>query len=274
MGTPRRTVERRFGARVVPLLAGVGLALLPATARAIPVLQIYVEGSTYDGGSETWVFAGSGTTRLWVIGNVRGPGGAGAILDVSLVVAYPEAETGSVTFTPTTASLLPDLSIPSLPVLDLAGIDSSPPYDGRPLPSHGVYGPGTAWFRYRLGSFDRTDSPTGDFISSYPSVLYAGTGEIKAYAVSLAGFSAVHFDAYGRLPGGTGKRVRDRSVFAPFSHDAEIHDLSEPDLLPLLGAALAGLAVLGRIHRGQPDPFARARAQRRGTPVRRRTGLG
>src|SRR5687768_17379101 len=78
-------------------LAAVWVAA-PSTALAVPVLQIYVEGATYDSTSETWVLdttgtGDGGTARVWVIGNVDGAGGQGTISDVTLVVSYDHTDT-------------------------------------------------------------------------------------------------------------------------------------------------------------------------------------
>jgi len=91
--------------KVLLLSALLCLALGVATAMAEPVLQLYIEGATYDTSTETWV-TNSSSFRLWVIGNITGGGGAGEITDVHLAVAFMTSEnTGGagVTLTPTTA---------------------------------------------------------------------------------------------------------------------------------------------------------------------------
>src|SRR5678816_3675014 len=57
-------------------------------AAAVPELQIYIEGATYDSASETWVATSTSPFRLWVIGNVAGEGGKGPLYDVKLAAAY------------------------------------------------------------------------------------------------------------------------------------------------------------------------------------------
>ena len=85
------------------LVAGAGLATLVALAppaHALPILQMYIEGATYDQDTESWVTNQSNLT-LWVIGDV---GSAGSILDVQLAAAYLTGETGSITVTSTLAT--------------------------------------------------------------------------------------------------------------------------------------------------------------------------
>ena len=74
----------------------MALLLIP-TAGAVPLLQLYVEGGTYDAGTESWVLGyTSDPIRLWVIGNVAGPGSQGTIYDTKLAIAYDTPESGHV----------------------------------------------------------------------------------------------------------------------------------------------------------------------------------
>ena len=43
-------------------------------APAVPVLQLYIEGATYDAANESWYYPGH-DFRLWTIANITGPGG-------------------------------------------------------------------------------------------------------------------------------------------------------------------------------------------------------
>src|SRR5688500_15939669 len=78
-----------------PLAKGAAGSLFAVTflllgsnpAQAVPVLQLYVEGATYDG-TETWTETGPNPCRLWVIGNVAGPGGKGVLNNVRLSAVY------------------------------------------------------------------------------------------------------------------------------------------------------------------------------------------
>lgn len=234
--------------RVWAVLGAVcaGLVAFSAPSHAIPELQLYIEGSSYDADSDTWVSSGgSGTIRLWVIGNVDGPGSHGSIFDVKLAAAFKTGEIGTITLAPVTTSFLADPSTPGGPVFNNSvGANGTSPLmsDGGALPSHGIYGAGTSFKQWGLGDFTLLDSPVGDFIDSYPSTFYANKGQINAYDVTITGYTFVHFDAFNHYE----SRTHAIAVKAPFSHDAEENPpgTPEPGTLVLLGLGLAGGATL------------------------------
>ncbi|MCS7264736.1 MAG: choice-of-anchor N protein [Armatimonadetes bacterium] len=204
-------------------------------AFAIPALQIYIEGAIYNPNDETWLITKPEFT-LWVIGNVQQ---FGTIYDVKLAAAVKSNELGTITLTPTTTSLVPDPSLPPTPIYteNFPSPDGAIPimHGGRPLPPHGIYGPGVKFYEWSLGNFTLTDSPIGDFIGHFPTE-FPKWGQINAYIVTVSGFSWVHFDAYGYI---VKRNPGNRPVFAPFSHDAEY--TPEPSFLILV---LAGGAIL------------------------------
>lgn len=242
-------------------------------AHAIPILQLYLEGGTYDTETETWVISphessGHETFRLWAIGNICGPGGRGTINNVRLSAAYGREHLGlDISLTPSQAGgfgvgqyvdmlTLPfftDPSVPQTPVLNTTvqtslGIVTTGPDgvvtnggvpvlgDGRNLPPHGIFGPDTVWQEYSLGDFDTPDSPVADFVGSFPTVFHP-CGQINVYDVCISGGSGVtvHFDLYGTLVG------KNRAVFAPFSHDAEVEASHCPEPASLAVWSLLGL---------------------------------
>ena len=202
---------------------------------AIPALQLYIEGATYDHQTETWVITEPVFT-LWVIGNVEQ---FGTIYDVKLAAAVKSNENGTISLTPTTASasLVTDPSTPPTPspTSNFPSSDGARPimHGGIPLPSHGIYGPGVKFYEWSLGDFTLTDSPIGDFSNGFPTE-FPKTGQINAYIVEVSGFSWVHFDAYGYIikpnPG-------EKPVFAPFSHDVQYTPEPSSFVLLLIGGA-------------------------------------
>ncbi len=234
-------------AALLLLLAGA-----PA-ARAVPALQLYVEGASYDPAHESWVFESSGAPiRLWVIGNVDGPGGAGPIYDVRLSVVYPDPVPGnggpdvSITLTPSTTSGLGgflDPSTPGAPVWLQVNDDGALPLlgDGSALAAHGTYGPGFEWQEFALGDFTASDSPVADFIDVFPSAPAVTGGQINVYEVGFIGdVTDLHFDVYDHVVAGNHARYR----FAPFSHDAGT-GTNSPVPAPEPGTVvLAGLGML------------------------------
>ncbi len=218
--------------------------LMATPAWAIPALQLYIEGATYDSFTETWVVTTADPFKLWVVGDVSH---YGSILDVKLSAAVSTSELpgSSITLTSTTTSLVTDPSTPSppSPTGSFPSSDGAVPVlgDGSSLPTHGIYGPGTSFYEWTLGDFTLTDSPIGDIINSFP-VSFPDTGQINVYTVTVSGFTQVHFDAYDHIFVGTHSQYK----FAPFSHDAEGTSVPEPSSLLLLGSGLVGLGLWGR----------------------------
>ena len=228
---------------------------LVSSAFAIPELQIYIEGATYNSTSETWATS-AGSFKLWVAGNV---GQKGAIDNVKLSAAVATGEFGSISLIPTMTSLLTDPSTPGAPGYNGLSVDGAVPItgDGSPLPTHGIYGPGTSFYEWSLGNFTLTDSPLGDFSVIYPST-FPKSGQINAYTVAVTGYSLVHFDAYDhyttiqRGRGPHAGEVTFHYLKAPFSHDAEANlpaVVPEPTTILLLSSGLIGLGAWRRIRR-------------------------
>ncbi|HZL85753.1 MAG TPA: choice-of-anchor N protein [Candidatus Krumholzibacteria bacterium] len=222
------------------LLTILLVALAGTAVQAQPVLQLYIEGATYDTDSESWVIQ-SNNMRLWVIGNVAQHG---TIQDVKLSAAFLTSESGSISLSSSTATLVTDPSLPQAPTQTLGvGADGTLPVmsDGHSLPAHGIYGAGTSFLQWELGDFDQTDSPVGDFVNSFPGV-FPSTGQINVYDVAITGFSMVHFDAFNHVEGSV------HAIKAPFSHDAGVAT-PEPGTLMLLGAGLLGTSMFWRKRR-------------------------
>ena len=221
-------------------------------------LQLYLEGSTYEPETESWVLApadssAGGSFRLWAIGNVGGPGGKGEIENVRLVVVY-DSSFGELDFSLIGATTggyggfadisLPDPLIPAQTefVSDVATGGVPLLGDGKSLPTHGRYVPGKAWQEFYLGDFDQTDSPIADFIDTFPTPDHSG-GQINVYEISVAGAGGarLHFALHDTAV------AKNHAKFAPFSHDVEITPV--PAAAWLWFALLGGMGVVGAIRR-------------------------
>jgi hypothetical protein len=227
----------------------LALLLTAALARAETVLQLYVEGSTYDPATESWTktFTPGETIRIWAIGNTGGNKADGLIEDVHLLFAYPAADPGTVSFTLTPATtdgyggfIDPSVAGPAIYVRTVTdgGLPTMP--HGRTLPAHGEFGPGVHWQEFGLGDFTKTDSPLADFIGGFPVPAKPNSTQINAYELVITGTPTVHFDLYGAVDGHHGCGI---DIFAPFSHDAIAG--GEPVPEPGTFAMLGGLALVG-----------------------------
>jgi hypothetical protein len=234
------------------------------TAFSAPILQIYIEGATYDSVTETWVYAPEGSSpaggasiRLWAIGNVAGPGVAGPISDVKLSIAYsngisPMFEITGSQINSVDYSGWNDLSVPENPAWIQTNTSGQSPImgDGSRLPRHGIYGSGVTWQEFLIGDMTLTDSPVGDFIRNFPSLANSNAGQINVYDIAISNVqhgNSIHFDLYDHV----GSDTDARFVFAPFSHDADgqVEVVPEPSALLLLGTGMCAMAFYARSRR-------------------------
>lgn len=229
-------------------------SLFATSASAIPVLQLYIEGATYDTQEESW-YIPSTSFRLWTIANLTGPGGTHGlpVTNVRLSAVYDDPGTPvSITITPTiiggdgSYNGFTDSSPPEAPVwLQTVGDGSTPLIGGnRYLAPHGEFGSGRAWQEFALGDFATADSQIADFIHAFPTPSSVYSAQINAYDVQVSG-SYAHFDLYGEI---VDPRGRVSYINAPFSHDATDgrSDVPLPATLALLGIGSIGLAASRR----------------------------
>lgn len=205
--------------RMIALLSLI--IIFTGSAFAVPNLQIYIPGGTYDAGSETWVTYDHYNFEVWVVAaNLD----HGDIFDVTLVAALMgETPTdGALSITPDGGSTV------TYNAADYTY--GTPPTGPDDIPGHGVYP--TNYVEMLAASVTTSGPyvPVQDYIPGGDggTSLY---GQIFKFNVSTT-YDVVHFDALGYYKDIDGKLIK-----APFSHDGET-TVPEPATLLLFGFGL------------------------------------
>ena len=204
--------------------------LVPA-AFAVPNLQLYIPGGTYNTSSETWITS-SQSFEVWVIASnldrLSSP-----IYDVTLTAALGQgvaAQDGALTITPVGGSAHTYMASEYQ-----FGNPPATGSDAGDLPSHGIFP--TNYVEFLCAS--ETSAP---YVETFNMPDGGGPtqGNIFKFYVTTT-YAMVHFDAYGFLRTHDGKFIK-----APFSHDAEMTAVPEPASMLLFGIGLAGAGLVRR----------------------------
>jgi hypothetical protein len=212
--------------KMILLLMSMAL-LIVGSANAVPDLQLFIAGGTYDQSTDTWV-TNSSTFDLYVIGaNVAM---SNVLVSMALNIPASEDPNGSVAI----------------------GVDGTP-YDswtyGTPnlLPPHDIF---PAWYtefnsgNYGLiGGVGTTVAPELYNPSTMGYLSNSNTlGEFKKFTISISGTDYAHFDGFFYFKD---RKDHTKIQFAPFSKDAESQHstVPEPTSMALFGLGMLGMGV-------------------------------
>lgn len=246
------------------------LVLLLAVAQAgfaAPTFQTYIKGATagnFGPDEQSWLILDN-TFDLVVVGAyqaVKGNGNATIDLrEVTLAVSVPEGETGTISIAggdiganllTTKTQVLDSFFNPNADanveiLTDTSGYTGYSdknflPEDNTLNNNHYPFKDGISDFLlYGIGSFDNV-SDINDYNAEDGVILAgAGKGEEKIFGVTVAGFSWVHFDAYGYnvFADGTEMLVGTWDI-SPGSHDATFIPAPGAILLGSIGVCFVG----------------------------------
>ncbi len=214
------------------LVLTIGLLIAPG-AYAVPHLQLFIDGATYDWDTQTWVLATTGSVDLYVISAKE------EHYDVLVSMALSGFGGGNPSGIVSVSGFD---NAPSPWTWGFGPIASAPGFDGNEdLPPHGVF---PTWFAevntedYGLTGFVGDVQPGSDFWD--PTINGPGPanaqGQFKVFSLSIDAplGTSVHFDAYTLIDG-------KLDEFAPFSHDASTTIVPEPGTILLMSSGLLGL---------------------------------
>ncbi|SYZ73608.1 conserved exported hypothetical protein [Candidatus Zixiibacteriota bacterium] len=218
---------------LLPLLA---VFIISGSAFAVPDLQLFIAGATYDNVTDTWV-THSSTFDLYVIGANQVMSNVQVSMALNLDQSVDPNGTASIGVNGT---------------LYDSWIYGTPNF----LPTHDIF---PAWYTtFNAGNFGFIGR-VGDVAPPYnydPSAMgYLSTGnawgQYKRYSISLSGIDYTHFDSYFYYNNSFGSSGHTKIKFAPFSHDAESSNnvVPEPTTLALFGIGTLGMGLVRKFRK-------------------------
>lgn len=222
------------GRRAVLALA---IAVLGQSAWATPSLQVYIDGGTYDVGTQTWVTGDQTFTLSTLATNTGTASFTDATLAYLSIALDPSVDPTSGSISVNGATIDTSAFVFGRPPV---GYDTTPPNNDS-LATHSVYD--TWYYEYGFALGTACTACVTDMTSPGTAV----DGWVNNFDISISGFDSAHFDLYTVKTVGGYPAIDE---FAPFSHDGEYRvQVTEPSSLALLGIGLLGGLALRKYRR-------------------------
>lgn len=218
----------------------LSLVLLTASAFAVPDIQIFIDGATYDWGDQTWVATTGGSVDVYVISANE------AKTDIIVALALGAGDD------PSTMTVDFGGSVVN-PGDWVYGFPPTPPdwNPGGDLSPHSIYptyyaeiGTGPYGLGQMVGDVQPDTLNGGEYwdptaTPAFPAAPANAAGDWKMFTMNITGpiGSSVHIDAF--TLDGNGEVYR----FAPYSHDGTTTLVPEPGTIVLMGSGLFGLGL-------------------------------
>jgi hypothetical protein len=253
-GGNKHTFAGNVAMKLSNLAGCVTLSIVLAVSQAalaVPTFQTYIQGATagtIGQDQDTW-FTDHSSFNLIVVGAYGYS--THNLTNVTLALSVPKGQTGTISIsggdgvtlltskTPAYSTYNPKANANIDLLTNVAGLDGYSDQSFLPVSfiKHYPFNASVANFLiYHIGSFDNL-GPVHNYNAATGTITVEGSGEEKLFNVSVAGFSWVHFDAYGYVQSYT---CKSGWKISPVSHDAAYVPVPGAVLLGSIGVLVVG----------------------------------